>query len=415
MPDGSVFELDNYDISEQYQVVQAASEVVSATVKKMRVATFVSDLLLQDVESPFVHDAFPYVPFVGYLDRFKRPFGIPRPIKEQNMEVNKRRSMALSLVSNRRVIIEKGAAEDINKVYQEANRTDGFIVLKPGKKHAFEIQELGDLANSQLALLNKSEEEIKEISGTSDESLGYGTPVQSGTALDRKQRNQATVISSLLENTKYSLKDLGEKITSLVQNNWTEEKVLRVVDRVTGVEAFVAVNERVLDDSGEVVGIKNDLTQSRFDLVIATKPITDTMREKNIDLLFSAINSSPPEAVGPLLNLALEISDIPNKDQLLKQIRAATGVPPIDENLSASEREAQEKETAQIAKQRQDAEYAQKAQGAQVEMAERSAKTEKLRADALAALKNAETAKQKVTQEGFKIGQEAVQKNSGAR
>lgn len=409
MPNGTVYDLDAYDPQVQFQIIQNAKEVVSATVKKMRVATFLHDLILKDVPSPFIHDQYPFVPFVGYLDRFDQPFGIPRQIKEQDMEVNKRRSMALSLISNRRVIVEKGAAEDINKVYAEANRPDGFIVLKNGKKGAFEIQEMGQMAESQIALMNQSEREIQEISGANDESLGYDTKVQSGIALERKQQQQATITASLLEHSRISLKDMGEKIISLVQNRWTEEKVLRVVDRVTGTEAFVAINQKIRDAYGNTVEVRNDITQARFDLVVSAKPMTDTMREKNMELLFSAINKSPAEAVGPLLNLALEISDIPNKDLLLKQIRAATGVSPIDDQLTATEREEKELLEAEETRRRQEQEYELDIQARKAENAEKLAKAEKLRADAIAVLKNAMSNQRKVELDGYKIGQELIQ------
>jgi len=125
MANGRVIDLDDVDTAEQeFIIVQSAREVVSAYVKKMRVATFLGDLLLQDCWSPYVHDEYPFVPYVGYLDRFGFPFGIPRQVKEQDMEVNKRRSMALSLINSRRVITEKGAAENENTAYAEAQRTD---------------------------------------------------------------------------------------------------------------------------------------------------------------------------------------------------------------------------------------------------------------------------------------------------
>jgi hypothetical protein len=380
MNDGRALDLDSLGgVREQYAAIQAAREVVSANVKKMRVATFLNTLLIQDIPSPYVHDEYPYVPFVGYLDRYDYPFGIPRQIKEQDMEINKRRSMALSLLSNRRVIIEEKAAKDVNKVYDEANRQDGFIVLKPGKKGAFEIQELGTLASGQIELQRQSESEIKEISGANDEMLGYETHGQSGVAIEKKQQQAATITASLLENARISQKMLGERVTALIQNRWTEEKILRVTDRVTGAEKFVAINERVYSDGA--IEIKNNITQARFDIQIASRPMTDTMREKNMELIFSAINKSPAEAVGPLLNLALEISDIPNKDLLLKQIRSVTGVNPIRDDLTIAEREALEQAEAEELKVKQEEQYQLEMRDKTLDLDNKQAEVEKTRAE----------------------------------
>lgn len=404
MPNDYVFELDNYDISEQIQIVQNSVEVVNAPVKKMHVATMLGDLMLQDIASPFAHDEFPFASFIAYLDRFGFPFGIPRTIKEQNMEVNKRRSMALALINNRRVFIEQGAAENINDAYAEANRPDGFIVLKKDKLGRIKIQEMSDMANSQLALLEQSEREIKEISGANDESLGYNTPVQSGDAIERKQTSQAVMIASLMENIRDGLKACGERIMPLVQNRWTAEKTLRVTDRITGVESFITLNEQVQAAVGAPITVRNNIRQAKFDLVVAARPITDTVREKNIELLFSAINKSPPEAVAPLINVALELSDIPDKDALLKQVRAATGVPELGEDLTKEERADIERRQAEANQQRQaeDRLLDQKAKQADIE--EKLAKAEKLRADAVAGLKTAETNHQKVKQDGITAG-----------
>ena len=405
MPDGRVFDLDKLcDCSEQYQIIQAANEVVSANVKKMRVATFLGNLLLQDIPSPYIHDEYPFIPFVGYLDRFDFPFGIPRQIKEQDMEVNKRRSMALSLLSNRRVYIEDGAAVNINKAYEEANRADGFIVMKKNKMDRIKIQEMGELAPAQIDLMHQSENEIKEISGANDESLGYETRIQSGVALERKQQQSATVTANLLANVRESQKRLGELTMSLVQNRWTQEKVLRIVDRVTGSEKFVAINQKVYNPESGAIEVKNNLPQGRFDIVIANRPMTDTVREKNMDLIFSAINKSPQEAVGPLLNLALELSDIPNKDELLKQVRAATGVSPIDDNLSMAEREEKERQEAEAVKLQQAEDRELQVANEAAELDAKKAKVEKTKAETEEIRSNIGTEKQVADQKGYEAG-----------
>ena len=404
MNDGRAIDLDSLgEVHNQYAAIQAAREVVSANVKKMRVATFLNTLLIQDTPTPYAHDEYPYVPFVGYLDRYDYPFGIPRQIKEQDMEVNKRRSMALSLLSNRRVIIEEKAAKDINKVYDEANRQDGFIVLKSGKKGAFEIQELGSLATGQIDLMHQSEREIKEIAGANDENLGYETHGQSGVAIEKKQQQSATITASLLENARISQKMLGERATVLMQNKWTEEKILRVTDRVTGAEKFVAINERVLTQTGGIE-IKNNITQARFDIQIASRPMTDTMREKNMELIFAALNKAPPEAVGPLLNLGLELSDIPNKEQLLKQIRSVTGVNPINDNLTMAERETQEIQEAEELKKKQDQEYAFEVQEKTLDLDDKQAEIDKTRAETREIEANIGTEKQNADTKSFESG-----------
>jgi hypothetical protein len=406
MPDSRVIDLDTLPSpNEQIEVVKCSEELLTAYVKKIRVATFISDLLLDDVPSPYAHDAYPFVPFVGYLDRFNCPFGVPRQVKEQSMEVNKRRSMALALISSRRVITEEGAARDLNKAYSEANRHNGMVVLNKGKLERFRIEEMGALAPPQIDLMHQSEREIQEIIGANDEALGKESKLQSGVALEKKELAAATVTASLLDNAKASQKRLGELTLAMIQSEWTGPKVLRVVDRLSGAEKFVEVNQKVYDTETGAIVVKNNIVEGRFDVVISAAPITDTMREKNMEVLFSAINKAPPEAIGPLLNAAFEISDIPGKDHLLRQIRAVTGVQEFDNDLSTEEQEM-------LAKQKAAAKAEQEAEQAELDKQERMASMEEKQAKIIKLRTDAEVAKQKADREDWQAGVDAAQKLS---
>lgn len=405
MPNGRVIDLDTLQSpNEEYEVIQRATEVVTANVKKMRVSTFLGNLSLQDVPSPYAHDDFPFVPYVGYLDRYDRPFGVPRQIKEQDSEVNKRRSMALSLLSSRRVTTEEGASADPNKTYTEANRQDGFIVMGKGKMDRIKIEEMGALAPAQMSMLEASEKEIQEVAGSND--VVPRPNVRSTGMMESQQATAATITASLLDNAKMSDRILGEKLMALIQDTWTDEKVLRVTDRVTGAEKFIALNERFVDDTG--IQVRNDITQARFDLVIGTAPMTDTIREKNMEVIFAAVNKAPPEAIGPLVNLALEISDIPEKEQTLAQIRTATGMSNFD-NLTTEEREAKEQEEAAAKAEQDQIEQGMTNKASELELDKEAAEIAKIRAETQVELQKVAIEKQDVDQKGFQIGQQSAQ------
>lgn len=412
MPNGRVIDLDSIkNVNEEFAVIQQAKEVVTANVKRMRIATMLHNLLLQDRATPFAHDEFPFVPYVGYLDRYNFPFGIPRQIKEQDMEVNKRRSMALALLSNRRVVIEEDSVEDEERTQAEANRPDGFIVMRKGKMGKIQIEEMSNLAPSQTAMQEQSEREIQDIAGTQD-LQNPSVPAQSGVAQDKRQQTAATAIASVMENARYSQKMLGDRIMTMIQNNWTDEKVLRVTDRVTGTEKFVTVNERFVDNTG--ITVRNDITQASFDLVIANKPMTDTVREKNMELIFSAINKSPQEAVGPLLNLALELSDIPNKDLLLQQVREVTGMSPLDTNLTKAERDEKAVQEAQARQEEADKKTSQENMTVMAAQDKDRSVAELNRAKAREADAKAKAALQDVDQKGYQIGVQSAQMIKGS-
>lgn len=338
-PDGRVIELaQDMPPMDQYQIIEQSQEVVAATIRRVRVATFLGDMMLQDLPTPYPHDQFPFVPFVGYVDRFKHPYGVPRQIRDQDIEVNKRRSMAMALLSKRRTTVESdvaGAKDGLQTVYEEANKSDGFVVVDPGKLDKIRIEEHQSLADSQVSILRQSEIEIQQISGANDEQMGYPSRAESGRAIEKRQAQGATVTASLFSNLRRSTKMLGEQLISLIQGAWTGEKILRITDRLTGAEKFVAINEPV-EEEGQVT-LKHNITQGKYDLVVSDAPQTDTVRERNLNLIIEWVKKSPPEVIPQLIQLAFEMSNIPNKEQLLARLRPILGVAPGEEDMSAEE------------------------------------------------------------------------------
>ena len=342
-PDGRYFEIsDKMDPRQQYQIIQSSQQVVPASVKKMKVSTFFYDVVLQDdIPSPYPHNQYPIVPFVGYLDRWGFPFGVPRQIRGQNIEVNKRRSMALALLRSRRVAIERSAAPGgdnnaLQQLYEEANKLDGFMVLEDGGLSKLKIQEFTDLSAPQLNLMLQSEREIQEVSGANAALSGLETNVVSSVALEKVISQGSTVLSpQFVINYQRSLKMLGEQLASNIQGTWKAEKVLRVTDRLTGVTRYVEVNKPVFN--GQAYEIKNNITQGRYDIVISQAPQSDTVREQNLNMIIEWVKKSPPEAIPQLMLLAFELSNLPNKEQLLARIRPMLGMDPSEEKMTPEE------------------------------------------------------------------------------
>lgn len=408
MPSGYAVELpEDMDPEDQLRIITQADKVVQSVVKKMRVTTFLDQLILQDTMSPYAHDQYPFVPFISYLDRYDFPFGVPRQIKEQDKEVNSRRSMGLALMNGRRVTMEKGAVEDPERTYHEANRFDGMIITKNDKIDRVKVDELTALAPGQMSLLEQSEKEIQEISGTIGDTLRAQAPTRSGRAFDSQKETTAVMIASIIDNTRFAQHRLGELITSLIQNTWTGRRVMRITDSLTSAERFITINEEIETEYG--IEVRNDITQAIFDLKITDTPLTDTNRDKNMDLIFAAINASGPEDTSLLLNLAFELSDIPNKDQYLAPLRQRTGYDPADDLLTTDERE--EKATLAAAKLQEENERQQQIEAVDIKLEQdkKVAEIEKIKAETAAALATAGAKKQEADQKGFQIGQQAAQ------
>lgn len=98
-PDGQCVEVNTkLPDAQVYMLVRNAQQLITTSVRKLRVKTFIGSYELSDEPSPFPHGQYPFIPFIGYLDRYLNPFGVPRMLSGQNEEINKRRSMNLAML-----------------------------------------------------------------------------------------------------------------------------------------------------------------------------------------------------------------------------------------------------------------------------------------------------------------------------
>ena len=408
MRNGRVLDLEDMSGQDRFEALRYSKELITATVRKMRVAVLFNTMKVYDIPSPLPFDDFPFSTFVAYTDRFGLPFGVPRELTDLSKELNKRRSVALARADDFRMFTEKDAVEDLDTAYYEANRSRGHIVLAKNGMGKIKIEDLKDLASTQMALAQQTRQEINEVSGTLDESMAIPDQVQSEGALQEKKGLQNIKLASLFQNADLAIKDLGTKLCSMIQDSWTEEKTFRVTDRMTGVDAFIKINQSIVGPNGETIHVKNNIAESTFDIVVTTSQVTDTQRDKTLDLIFSAINKAPPEAIPPLLNLGLAMSDIPDKGEWLEQIMNATGMEKHPDGMSKEDKDAAKLEKAKAAQRQQEFDRNLAIQTQTVANQEKAANTEKLRAEALAILKEADRKKDELVLEQFKVGQEAA-------
>ena len=101
------------------------------------------------------------------------------------------------------------------------------------------------------------------------------------------------------------------------------------------------LNQREQGPMGEIT-LRNNITQGKFDCVVSEAPATDTVREQHLNMLIEWVKKSPPEIIPYLMNAAMELSNLPNKEQLMARIRPILGIEGGDDhNLSPEEVKAQ--------------------------------------------------------------------------
>jgi len=228
---------------------------------------------------------------------------------------------------------------------------------------------------------------IQYASGVSDDMMGRKTNAVSGVAIQSRQNEGFALTMELFDNARFSVQLAGELQLSLIDQFYTMEKKVRIVGPQGDVE-FVAINATDPETGLPV----NDVTATQADFVVDTANYATTVRQAMFESFGEMMTKLPPEISIAILDLWVELSDLPGKEQMVQRIRQVTGF--IDTTNVESKTPEQQEEIRQAleAKQKQAelADYAQRLQLALLEtdLEKKQAEIKKILADIQVELDN---------------------------
>lgn len=336
----------------------------------VRCAVMTESDLLVDGPSPYKHNRFPFTPIWCYRrSRDNAPYGLIRNIRDPQEDFNKRASKAQFILATNQVEAESGAVDDWDVLRQEAARPDGVIVKNAGKE--LKIHRDKELAEEHLKIMDLDGRLIQDVGGVTDENMGRQTNATSGRAILARQDQGGVVTAEPFDNLRYAMQLQGEIQLSLMEQYYTMPKVVRVVGN-RGKLDWVKVNQ--IDASGRVL---NDITAREADFVIGDEDFRQSMRIAMFETLSDMVSKMPPDVMMSLLDLVVELSDAPNKEELVARIRKINGQVDPDAKLTPQQQQDMQ------------AQAQAKAEAAAKQGAAQDAKTAR---DVAAALKDAATA-----------------------
>lgn len=303
-------------------IAQSGGSIVDRVVMRMHVAVFTEGYMLALGPMPMRHNSFSLTPIWCYRrGRDRMPYGVIRRIRDLQMDLNKRASKALFLLSTNQLIVEKGAVDDVNELRDEADRPDGVLVVKAGKK--VEIHRDSEMAAGQVQLMTLNAQAIQKSAGISNENLGRQTNASSGEAIKARQMQGSVVTTQPFDNLRFAVQSQGEKLLSLVEQWYTEEKVVRLSGH-KGQLDWVKINQPELQPDGTVRYL-NDITASLADFVVSEQDYAGTLRQVMFDAMTQLAGRMEPATAMRLMTLAMDYSDLPNHDALADEMRKLTG------------------------------------------------------------------------------------------
>jgi hypothetical protein len=367
---GVVYDEKNEDHA--MMVNEGLASTVDAIRMGIRVMIFCSRGILHDGPTPYNHNRFPFVPIWANRKKVDNsPYGMIRQLRDPQEDLNKRRSKALHILNTRQVVADENATEDWDDIKAEVDRPDGLIRVKPGTR--FDFSSDTQLANEHVMLMNQDAEYIERTGGVNDEMMGRQTNAVSGKAITARQELGTTLTMTMFDNLRLAFQLIGELKLSLVEQFYTEEKTIRIQGAPNQWD-FVDLNFED-PETGEML---NDITASQADFVIDSQNFTANMRQAAFEQLTSMLEKLPPELAMAMLDIIVEMSDVPMKETLVQRIREITGQKDPSKDPEDPEEVAKEQAKAEAeAKQQQLLEAIQ-----MLEIRLKEAQAEKLETDA---------------------------------
>jgi hypothetical protein len=357
---------------------QAGGSIIDKVVMRVHMAVFTEAAMLAMGPSIYRHNRFTLTPVWCYRrGRDRQPYGAIRRVRDIQQDLNKRASKALWMLNTNQIIADEGATDDWNELRDEADRPDGLIIKKAGKD--IQIRRDTDAATGQIQMMTLDAQSIQKSAGVAQENMGRQTNAVSGEAIKARQLQGSVVTTEPFDNLRLAVQVSGEKQLSMVEQFYTEEKAVRL-SGAKGAMEWVKLNVPEVQADGSIRFI-NDISASTADFVVSEADYAGTMRQVMFDALNQLATRLPPEVALRLMTIAMDFSDLPNKDEVAEQIRKISGERDPNKPMTPEEtQQAQQQMQAQaeaLELQRQQAMQALEEQQAKIrELNARAAKLE---------------------------------------
>ena len=297
---------------------------------QMRQALFCGGILLEDMDSPYTHNKFPFVLDFAYytgendVEGWDEPHGVVYDMLDLQLEKNKVRSQAVHLINttSNKGYKHWGLSDEDKRKLNNFGSTPGVTIEVPPEGLLEPFQNPG-FPSEILQMDAQNGADMRSVTGINEEMLGTDVPANaSGRAIELRQKQAATQIAVLFDGSKQAeqriVKDLlwGDQYSpGLIPQFMNEEKVIRIMSD-DGQAQFVGIAPTGQKAGMTEQGPVYDLSRFEFDVVMGESPNSPTQRAADFMKLLDAQKFGvpiPPE-------LFLDYVDIPNKPMVKQKM-----------------------------------------------------------------------------------------------
>lgn len=280
----------------------------------------------------------------------------------------------------------KGREEDFREAHLSG---DPLLIYNAGKEKPQRIDP-PQLPAAVLNEANMNAQDIKDVTGLHDASLGIRSNEVSGKAIMARQREGDVATVTFHDHLNLSIQEAGCVINELIPLAYDTTRIIRTITPEEELK-FININDPYDDESPNIA-------EGKYDVQLITGPSYTTQRMESAESMLETMKTMP-EVMSQALDIVVDAQDWPGKQKLIKRFQRI---------IPAAAEEAAEAEAAEAAASGQPMEpspeqqMAAQMQAAQLEMAQLQmeaqkeqmlAEVEKARAEAERAKAEAEKAK----------------------
>lgn len=236
---------------------------------KWRWALFTGSTILMEGESYLVDEkgkTMPrYIMFSCNVDHDGDRYGFVRNMKSSQDEYNMRRSKGLHIINSRRLILSKGAFDDIETARREWARPDGVLEVNGNVAEGAKADDQSFDFAGQMKLMENAIAELENY-GPNQALIGDAAN-QSGRAIALlQQAGMAELGPYILAYKGWKIR-LYRAIWNAVQRHWSSERWVRVTDD-ENVAQFIQINGMQQDPMTGAPMLVNAIGSLDVDIII---------------------------------------------------------------------------------------------------------------------------------------------------
>ncbi|MEX2964510.1 hypothetical protein [Microbulbifer sp. TYP-18] len=329
--EGHVLEVDPRNRMHQALLASNRVQVRTMTFPKMRLAYFIGPHRLVDIPSPHPHNQFPYVPFWGFReDTTYVPYGLGRRMMPAQDEVNVRRQKLTFLLNKVHVVKDEDALAgnmSDEEMLDEFYRADGVVNLNPTRttrnNNAFRVEQQTHVAAQQFSVMQEAQRIIQETAGVYSAFLGQESGAKSGVAIDSLVEQGSTTLAELTDNYRFARQQVGELLMAQVIHDLSHRPDVAVSRNVGKPDKTKVIVLNGTEGTGQPR--TNLVTKAKLQVVLGDIASTPSYRAQVSQRMMELASSLPPDMQMVMLDLIVESTDLPKRDEIVKRIREVTG------------------------------------------------------------------------------------------